>query len=79
MCKAVDWYVKMIDCVDRHKAAACMIAGFVVAWWAGEKFDKWNDKLVKVMHEQTEVQLATARALQELTVRVGSIERKLEQ
>ena len=55
-----------------------MIAGFLVAYWMGEKFDTWNDKMVAVMHEQTAAQVETGKALQELAVRMNTIERKLE-
>lgn len=53
MCKAAEWYLKLVDCIDRHKTTACMIAGFWVAYWMGEKFDSWNDKMLAVMHEQS--------------------------
>ena len=78
MCKAAEWYLKLVDCVDRHKTTACMIAGFWVADWMGEKFDSWNDKMLAVMHEQSAAQMETGKALQELAVRINGIERKLE-
>lgn len=52
--------------------------GFLVAYWMGEKFDAWNDKMLAVMHEQTAAQVETGKVLQELAVRVNAIERKLE-
>ena len=51
MCKAAEWYLRIVDWIDRHRTTACMIAGFLVAYWMGEKFDTWNDKMVAVMHE----------------------------
>lgn len=78
MCKAAEWYLKLVDCIDRHKTTACMIAGFWVAYWMGEKFDSWNDKMLAVMHEQSAAQMGTGKALQELAVRINGIERKLE-
>lgn len=78
MCKAAEWYLKLVDGIDRHKTTACMIAGFLVAYWMGEKFDAWNDKMLAVMHEQSAAQMETGKALQELAVRINGIERKLE-
>ncbi|WP_417205936.1 hypothetical protein [Akkermansia sp.] len=78
MCKAAEWYLRLVDWIDRHKTTACMIAGFLVAYWMGEKFDAWNDKMLAVMHEQTAAQVETGKALQELAVRINGIERKLE-
>ena len=78
MCKAAEWYLKLVDCIDRHKTTACMIAGFWVAYWMGEKFDSWNDKMRPLMHEQSASQMETGKALQELAVRINGIERKLE-
>lgn len=62
MCKAAEWYLKLVDCIDRHKTTACMIAGFWVAYWMGEKFDSWNDKMLAVMHEQSAAQMVSIHA-----------------
>lgn len=78
MCKAVDWYIKVMDWIDRHPTTACMIAGFLVAFWMSEKFDAWNDKLLIIMHEQTSVQVETGRAIGVMSARLDSLERKLE-
>ncbi len=78
MCRAVGWCLKIVDWIDGHRTTACMIAGFLVAYWMGEKFDAWNDKLLIIMHEQTAVQVETGRAIGEMSTRINSIERKLE-
>lgn len=62
MCKAAEWYLKLVDWIDRHKTTACMIAGFWVAYWMGEKFDSWNDKMLAVMHEQSAAQMVSIHA-----------------
>lgn len=78
MCKAVEWYIKVMDWIDQHPTTACMAAGFLVAWWMSGKFDVWNDKLLIIMHEQTAVQVETGRAIGVMSARLDALERKLE-
>lgn len=78
MCKAVEWYIKVMDWIDQHPTTACMAAGFIVAWWMSGKFDVWNDKLLIIMHEQTAVQVETGRAIGVMSARLDALERKLE-
>ncbi len=78
MCKPVEWYTKLLDGLSRNHTIVCIASGFIVAWWAGEKFDRWNDKMIAIMEKQNAAYVQHAQAIESLSVRVQHVERTAE-
>lgn len=73
MCTPSEAYFRLLDWIDKHRITFMILSGFfaggLAVWYVGSLTERQNAQIIAIMEKQTIVQLETAKALQELSIR----------
>lgn len=81
MCKPYEAYLRVLDWIDKRPITFTMLAGFIAGalavWYFGSISERQNSQIIAIMEKQTAVQIETAKALQELSIRQAETNSRL--